>query len=181
MVLGFIGEMFAFMAADTVVERSNNEIKFDNFISQGETTRILILKQNCQYEEPGMFGNNTYAIDDTYLKDAYLKLYDYLVLKEIITQKTESASFFTWESVYKVNKTLIEPDKIKELINETNKDFPNLLKCYTINYEELSNFLKKYVYAVVDKVNVLKGGNHKKTNKNKTKRIKRRNRKPLHP
>jgi hypothetical protein len=104
-------------------------------------------------------------------------LYDYLVTKNIITVKKDDAtSIFTWKSAYIINTDLIDTPNLIELIKKENPDFPKLLKCYKIDHQKLSDFLKNYNYNFVDQVTVItKGGKrkNKKIRKNKTK--KRRN------
>jgi hypothetical protein len=81
---------------------------------------------------------------------------------------------FTWSRIFTINPDLIETSKLKELINKDSSDFPDQLKCYNIDYGQLSTFLKNYKYAAVDELNLLtnKGGRRKKNNKNKTKKRK---------
>ena len=51
-----------------------------------------------------------------------------------------------------------------------------MLKCYTINYENLSKLLKTYKYNATDQFLIAKGGNNKKTKRKnlKYKRINNR-------
>jgi hypothetical protein len=167
--------MFAFAAADKIIEKSNNEINFDNFISQAKDTQILtLINSNCNVEIPGFFGNSTHIIDKNFIKDAYLELYDYLVTKNIITVKKDDAtSIFTWKSAYIINTDLIDTPNLIKLIKKENPDFPKLLECYNIDHQKLSTFLKNYNYNFVDQVTVItKGGKrkNKKIRKNKTKK-----------
>lgn len=172
-------DIFAITVVSKTVEKSNNEIKFDNFVGQAQSSGILKLKPNCTIKEPGfLYGNKDVKIEDSYIyiKPAYLKLYDYLVEKNIITKKLGMSSFFTWDSIYTIDKTLIGEDKLQDLLSiEKNTDFPILLKCYNINYTELSKFLNEYKNSPTDEIRAYtKGGKRKniKHKKNKTKRNK---------
>jgi hypothetical protein len=163
--MDFVLQIFA----DKAIENSNNEIRFDNFIPQAKKNNVLTLIPNCQNENSGWFGKST--IDNRYLKDAYLALYDYLVKKEIIIKKVQTASLFTWSSVYTIDKSKISVNNLETSINKDNADFPNLLKCYNINYNALSRFLQDYKYSASDEVVLItKGGKRKKNNKKTKKR-----------
>jgi hypothetical protein len=172
-----MASLLAEVALGKTIEKNNNEIKFDNFIVQAKSKNILTLIPDCSIEKKGWFGNkSSIKLDDKSIKDAYLKLYDYLVKKEIITKKLDAHSLITVDYVYTVNTNLIEIENLKNLINKDNTDIPELLKCYTINHEVLSTLLKNYNHELVDEVNLLvkKGGKPKKTRKNKPKKRKTR-------
>jgi hypothetical protein len=74
--MAFLGEMFAIGAADKAIEKSNNEIRYENFIPQAKKTTILTLIPNCQIQKPGYFSD-----------DVYFELYYYLVKKNVIKKK----------------------------------------------------------------------------------------------
>jgi len=167
--VNFILDMTRFAIEEKILEKGNYEIMADNFILDAEKKSILTLKPDCKIEKPGWFGNNSYTIDDKFNKDAYLELYLYLAVKKIIIKKETNT--WTWDYVYTVNKESIETNKLQDLIKKENNDFPNVLKCYEINYEELSNLLQKYTVTKDENNKPKQGGKKKnKTNKRKNKK-----------
>ena len=149
-----IENFLLFEAEGKAVAALGNELKFDNFIEQGQRDNILVLKKDCSIKKMGWFGSSL-KIDNTYLNNAYLVLFDYLVKKEIIKEKVGIQMFFTADYVYTINKEFVESKIIKEKIKSTNEDFPKLLHCYTIEFDKLSNFLKNYTYNALDEYNLV--------------------------
>jgi hypothetical protein len=107
---------------------------------QAKDKKILTLLNNCETEPRS-------------ITDVYVDLYDHLVKKNIITTKVGAASLWSWDSIYTINKALIEESDLRKLLKK--EDLPKAFKCYTINYEQLSKLLKNYNYNFTDEVKVL--------------------------
>jgi len=140
----------AFVGEYKAAEYLQNQIKLENFIINGKKDELIRLKPNCSIEIKGWFSSGTQQIDDKFLNGAYMELYDYLIKKKIINSRLGVATFFTADFIHTINKDLIEKNVLTEKLKDTNQDFPKLLKCYEINCDKLSNFLKKYTYGVAD-------------------------------
>ena len=67
---------------------------------------------------------------------------------------------FTLDNVYIINEDLINQPKLnkllEELINPNNNDYPELLRCYSLNYNKLSELLKTYSYGFINEAQFLK-------------------------
>jgi hypothetical protein len=164
-IIGFT----AIAASDEAIAANNNEIKIHNFMNQARNTTILQYIPNCKIEQAGLFGNSTYIVQETDLLNAYQQLYDYLVKKEVILKKNNWSFVWTLDSVYTINKNKIDVVNLQNVLKTTNADFPKLLKCYTIQIVELSNFLENYKSKILEDVQlVAAAATNKKGGKRRT-------------
>lgn len=169
--MSFILTQLEWAAVDMAVEKAENQITFVNFVSQAMPLNILTLIEGCSQNFGFLLGVK--QINNTYKKDAYLILYDYLVEKNVIKQKTGAATFFTLSKVYTVNRDY-DMKKLKNVIenDKNNKKYPELLNCFTINHMKLINFLKNYMHKAENEYKVMTGGKKTKS-KRRLKRSKR--------
>jgi len=148
---------------DKALEVRNNEIKFYNFIAQTSDSKILMLKTGCERK-----------IAES---DAYYLLYWHLVKKKVIKSEILLTSVFTWDYIHTIDKNQIKTEEnLKKLLDENDKDFPDFLKCYSIDHKKLHTFLENYKNSPSDELNIITGnpkknskGNPKKKSKEKTK------------
>lgn len=150
-ISNFFGDMFMIQAEATLAEKAENQIKFDNFLAQAPKHNILKLIPDC--ETKIWFGKT--KITTGFQQSAYLELFDWLVNQNIIIKQFGFALFFTADFNYNVNPKLIATDTLKNLLKD--KDRTELLKCYTIDYTELSKFLKTYVHNALNIVKMFGG------------------------
>jgi len=159
--MDFLFDMAEVEAVNKTAEGSNNEIKKDNFIEQATKLPILEEIPNCNGK--------------TNPDDMYLELYNYLILKKVITKKVGLATIFTWDIIYTIDKSKL--NNLSTLLNRSNTDFPAALKCYNINYTKLTSFLTNYSYKTLDEYKRFhKGGKNKKTKKRR-KTLRKQNKK----
>lgn len=130
-----------------IAETVNNEIKIDNFELQAKEKNIIKIKSDKCTIKPLFFFET--IVDDNYLMQAYGELFNCLVKKEIIISKIDLGSFFTADFVYTLPKPFMDEREFQKRMNDTN-DFPELLKCYTIDTTRLYNLLKNYKYNLTD-------------------------------
>jgi hypothetical protein len=131
-----------------IAESVNNEIQLENFEIQAKKINIMKLKSTpCKSK---FWGFIEYTVDDNYLMYCYAELFNYLVKKEIIISKIDVGTFFTADFVYTLPKPFIHQTEFQKRINSTNSDYPEILKCYTIDNTKLYNLLKNYKYNITD-------------------------------
>ena len=153
-----------FMMADASIEQTR-KVKFEVFIKKAKEQNILTLKDKpCDVKSSFWSSKKTYIADDSNINDAYIELYNHLIKRGIIYDKPGLKSLINGNKIYNVNTVLIEVEKLSD---EINKDLPNLLKCFDINYKSLSDFIKSYRH------NILGGKKTNKLYKNKRKTRKR--------
>ena len=154
--MNFFGNFFFFQAQSKLAQSVGNDLTINNFIEQGQRHNILILnkEKECHIEKKGWFGSIETKIDDTFLNDSYVVLFDYLVKKEIIKERMGIQVYFTSDYVYTINQEFIDLKIIEEKINPSNEDFPKTLNCYNIYINNLYNFLKKYKYNPLDEAKI---------------------------
>ena len=110
------------------------------------------------------------------MKPIYNVLYDCLVDVGIIQKKVDKYSIITWHSKYTVTEdpSQLEAVNIEELFKDKNSDdFEFINKCFDIDYNKLSDLLKKYVHDSTDQFLALKPGK-KGGKRKKRKTVKRR-------
>lgn len=164
--LGFL------IGADKAVEQKTNQIKFTNFVAQAKSRNILTPISGCKIKSFNLGISEKFHKHHMNL-NAYTELYQYLIKKKIINQKLGKASFWTWDYIQTINPDLIKTDTLHELIKKEDINFPTLLKCYNINYNELSDLLKNYKYQMMDDINAIRAGTKYKRKQKRFKTKKR--------
>jgi len=141
-------------AADTALEKNENQITFENFVVQAQKQSILTYKKGCL---KGWFGKSLENPSAGTVSDTYLMLYDCLVDVNIITKQITSSSVFTWSNSYIISKTIsLDAKNIEELLEKKNSsDYKKIKECFVIDFAKLSALLKKYTYNPTDQFNVI--------------------------
>jgi hypothetical protein len=153
------------IGVDKVIEYSRNELKYSNFAVQCRDAKILTLRKHCKASKS---KNSIQNRIETY--DAYADLYILLLIKKVITLDIKPQSIVTLDFVNTINKSEIETDRLKQLVNENDPAYPVKLRCYTVDHKKLSEFFKKYEHRAFDEARlyrrVIKGDtNNTKTSK----------------
>lgn len=158
-VFGWLG-LGVVTAADTAIQKTEQQITFENFVVQAQSKGILSQQNNCP-NQPS--------------KDDYLSLYDALVDAEIINKKATGWSFITLTSSYTISNTISkEPNDLETIMeNRNSKYYVKLKPCFVVDWKKLSEFLKQYKYSPTDQFSILTGGG-KKRKARKTKKIRKR-------
>jgi hypothetical protein len=126
------------------IESSKNEIKFFDFIDGAKKKNILkVTNVDCNVEVPGtLYGKSKRKIDtknENEKNDAYFALYNYLVKKNVITKKNDKSTFFTWDSVHKVNQDIIQDENNNESNNIIDQTELNINLINNLDNTELNN------------------------------------------
>lgn len=117
---------------------ATNQIDRENFVNQGaQQNKILEPVQNCKAEQSKV--------------DAYSNLYSHLVEKEVIIQEIGAATVITWLGVSRIDPKKTDTSTLKSLLTPSTIE----LYCYSINYAELSSFLKNYKYVSSDQIAIV--------------------------
>lgn len=172
--MSIVKDLFFMEAERKVAETVNNEIKIENFEIQAKQKNIMKIKpQPCKSKMWGLFE---YNVDHNYLNHSYGELFNYLVKKEIIISKIDLATYFTADFVYTLPTPFIDKKEFQTRMNDKNKDYPELLKCYEIDNNILYDLLKNYKYNLKDEYEGIGqelGEIFKKKSRSRTRSIKR--------
>ena len=139
-------ELFRFLGLDVIdaaVEKFENQLTWENFMEQAKKHEILTYIPFC---EKGFWGNKL-KTPTLSMKNSYLYLYDTLISLGVIERELNWRSLITIARSHTVTKDIskLTPESLKKSIDEcTNNDAMHIKKCYTIDYDKLSNFLTDY-------------------------------------
>jgi hypothetical protein len=152
-ILGFFG----IVAAGAAVEKSQNQITFENFIVQAQSATILTYKKGCL---KGMFGQPLDKLPYG-IKPFYNILYDCLVSIGVIEKNIDKWSIITASSAHTVTKDIskLKSEYIQKMLeNENSFDYQQLKNCFDIDFNKLTILLTNYNYDVSDQIVLLKPG-----------------------
>ena len=179
-IFGPVLAFFGVVAADTAIEKNENQITFENFIIQVQNTKkfsppILQYRKGCMKGWSGKLEDEPpYGM----INGTYNMLYDCLVNVGIITRKITKGGIITWSRSYTISKTIpLDGNNIKALLEKDNsRDYTDIKKCFDINFDTLSRLLTAYKYNSTDQFAALnmkkgvKGGKGRRQTK-KTRKI----------
>jgi hypothetical protein len=155
--MDYFSGIFGITAVDSAIQKSENQITFENFVVLAEKQGVLAQNETCASK-----------VD----KDKYLDLYDALVDADIITKKANAKSVFTWESSYVVSSIIDLGEENLMSILEKKKPhlYVELIKCFNIDFKKLSTLLSTYKYNPTDQFEIMKTGGKGATSKSKKRR-----------